>query len=183
MLFEENRSSEFLNDWILANRLPHFVRITNSNLHLLLATERLLAIGIVEETRSIKKLTSEKHTRLRDLVRRLSKTYERANNFVFSWTSYSEIIDSIAIKKIQPLPSFIVINSTNLQYYQVDGEPTAQSIINLLNDLSSENNTLKVNFRFFMAFWIHIFTFFCSFLYLIATRWKWLPSSSHAQDI
>lgn len=110
---------------------------------MLVFTGKLLVIAVVEEYKLIGKLASEKHVEFKERLEKIANTYLDTTKFIFGWTSHTDLINSIAIQTLDPLPNFIVINSTNLKYFLVD-ELVPQNIINLLNDLESDHVTAKV---------------------------------------
>ena len=121
--------------WFLANRFVHFVKLNAGNLNMLLYTGKLLAIAIVQENDSNNKLPAD-HEAFRDMVEEISSTYnDSRNQFLFCWTTHSDIISSIAMSMIS-LPGFIAINSTNLEYYLVlEDTINTESIVKLLDGL------------------------------------------------
>ncbi|RWS23323.1 disulfide-isomerase TMX3-like protein, partial [Leptotrombidium deliense] len=103
---------------------------------------KLLAIALVEEYRVVEKLRSTKHEEFREMLEAIAHTYDSNEKIIFGWTSHVDMINSIAIQTITPLPNFIVINSTTLQYYLIEDELLPQNIISVLNKITEESSSI-----------------------------------------
>jgi len=102
-------------------------------------------IVLIEEFKPTGKL-DPKHKEFLELMEAIAYTYPNENNFVFGWTSELTTINSIAISTITPLPNIIVINSTTIQYYLIEGELSSQNIINFLDEIKQNSPKLTVGY-------------------------------------
>ncbi|XP_054164892.1 protein disulfide-isomerase TMX3-like [Oppia nitens] len=149
--FDENEAQ--LEEWIKLQRFAQFVRITNSNFNLLLQTRKYLVIALIEEYKSSNKV-NPKHKWFYDLMESIAYSYPNINDLIIGWTPDVATINSIAIRTITPLPNIIVINSTTLQYYLIDGQLNSQNIISFLDNLT--NDSSKINALGGDRFWHRI---------------------------
>jgi thioredoxin domain-containing protein 10 len=132
-----NNETDVLSSWMKQQRFPQFVRLTYGNGNMLLSSGKTLIIALVEEYTSVNKLASDKHEQVRDLLEGIANSYDNANGqFVFGWSSQIDMINSIAIKSIEPLPQIVAINSRSLEYYLLEDEHTAENIVKLLNTVT-----------------------------------------------
>ncbi len=98
------------------------------------------------------KITNPKHKEFLELMEAIAFTYPNQNQFIFGWTSELTTINSIAIRTITPLPNIIVINSTTIQYYLIDGELSSQNIIHFLDQIKLNSEKLTVIIDKYMIF-------------------------------
>ncbi|RWS03494.1 protein disulfide-isomerase TMX3-like protein, partial [Dinothrombium tinctorium] len=134
-----------LNEWIKQQRFPQFVKLTPGNFNLLFNSGKILAIALVEEYRIVNRLVSIRDMEFRDLMEAIAHTYDSEERIIFAWTSHLDMINSIAMQTISPLPNLIFINSITLEYYLMDDELIAQNIIDLLNKIKT--NFTAIRFR------------------------------------
>ncbi|XP_015785505.1 protein disulfide-isomerase TMX3 [Tetranychus urticae] len=139
----ENKSDNSLKEWVYSNKFPHFVKISHANLNQLLRSGKLLVIAIVEEVKSIGRLATQQHVDFKNMVENIAHSFDDQDKFVFCWTSFVDLINSIAMHTISPIPNLIIINSTTLEYFRVDGEPNSQNILNLLKGISDGDINLR----------------------------------------
>lgn len=110
-----------LNDWIRLERFPKFMRIGMSNLHYLLNTNKILAIALVEESKA-GRFGSKQEREYYEHLEQLANSYPHQDQFVFGWTNQLDMINSIAIQTIDPIPNYIFINSSTMSFYLYDGQ-------------------------------------------------------------
>jgi thioredoxin domain-containing protein 10 len=139
----ENGSDVLLNEWVKFQRFPQFVKVTTGNFNMLLNSRKLLVLALVEEHHSVGKLASGKHEEFRDLLEAVSHTYDDGNRFIFGWCSHLDMINSVAMKTIEPLPQLIAINSSSLQYHLLEDKLLPQNVIKVLDDLRTESLPLR----------------------------------------
>jgi len=102
-------------------------------------------IALLEEFKQLEKLLTAKNEEFRELMKAVAEAYVDEDKYLFGWTSELSTINSIAIQTISPLPNVVIINSSTLQYYLLDGEVSPQNIINLLEDLKNDSNNVEVS--------------------------------------
>ena len=125
-----------------------FIRFS-PNHFLFLSQGKLLAIGIVEEIRSTGEMISEEHEKFRSILENIAHSFDDQNLFIFGWTPHLDLMNSILMHSIDPRPNFIVINSSTLEYFMVDGEPQSWRITQLLERIKSKDEILKVKLILF----------------------------------
>lgn len=100
-----------------------------------------MAIGLIEASR-VTHQPSHSHAKFRDELERIAYTFGDQDLFIFGWTSQSDLINSIVMHTIGPLPNFVVINSSSLEYYRTDGDSPSK-ISDLLNDIKNGAKTVR----------------------------------------
>lgn len=113
-----------LNDWVRLERFPKFMRIGLSNVHYLLNTNKILAIALVEESKIGR--FGRKEREYYEHLEQLANNYPHQDQFVFGWTNQLDMINSIAIQTIEPIPNYIFINSSTMSFYLYDGQNEGQ---------------------------------------------------------
>ena len=116
-----NQEALLLNDWIRLERFPKFMRIGLSNVHYLLNSNKILAIALLEESK-IGRFGSKKEREYYEHLEQLANGYPQQEQFVFGWTNQLDMINSIAIQTIDPIPNYIFINSSTMSFYLYDGQ-------------------------------------------------------------
>jgi hypothetical protein len=102
-------------------------------------------IALLEEFKQLGKLLTAKNVEFQELMKAIAEAYANEEQFLFGWTSELDTINSIAIHTISPLPNVVIINSTTLQYYLLEGEVLPQNVINLLEELKNGSPNVKVS--------------------------------------
>lgn len=110
-----------LNDWIRLERFPKFMRIGISNMHYLLNTKKILAIALLAESK-IGRFASKQDREYYEHLEQLANSYPHQDRFVFGWTNQLDMMNSIAIQTIEPIPNYIFINSSTMNFYLYDGQ-------------------------------------------------------------
>lgn len=105
---------------------------------------KLLAIGIIDEIRSTGELASPEHEKFKSILENIAHSFDDQSLFIFGWTPHSDLMSSIVMHSIDPRPNFIVINSSTLEYFLLDGEPQSWRITQLLERIRSRDDILKV---------------------------------------
>lgn len=116
-----NEDALLLNDWIRLERFPKFMRIGMSNVHYLLNTNKLLAIALVQESKS-GRFSNNKEREYYEHLEQLANSYPHQDQFVFGWTNQLDMVNSMAIQTIDPIPNYIFINSSTMSFYLYDGQ-------------------------------------------------------------
>src|SRR5438270_738301 len=99
----------------------------------------MVIIAVVEEHHSVGKLVNGKQEEFREMVEAIALTYEDRDKFVFGWCSHPEMLSSIALQALDPLPKLLAIRSGDLKYHVLGGAtPLPQTVITFLNDLAAD---------------------------------------------
>ena len=94
-------------------------------------------MAVVEEHRSIGKLVSGKQEEFRDVVQAIASNYDAREEFVFGWSSYAELVNSITLHSANP-PALVAVNTSDMSFAVLDGEVLPQDIIALLTRIREE---------------------------------------------
>ena len=136
-----------LNDWIRLERYPKFMRIGLSNIHYLLNSNKIIAIALINESK-VGRFKTKKEREYYEILEQLANSYKQNDQFIFGWTNQLDMINSIVIQTIEPIPNFVFINSTTMNYYLYDGENEKQlesQLIQILDSLLSDQPILSVH--------------------------------------
>lgn len=116
-----------LSDWIRLERFPKFMRIGLSNLHYLLNSNKILAIVLINESK-IGRFKTNKEREYYEVLEELANSYSNNDQFIFGWTNQLDMINSIAIQTIEPIPSYVFINASTVGCYLYNGESETELI-------------------------------------------------------
>jgi thioredoxin domain-containing protein 10 len=111
---EASSPSAQLIDWIKVERFPKFIRASLGNLHQLMTSNKILVIAMLENDPFAKQsnLTS-KERRFFEKLEQLANQMTSDSKFLFVWTSQLDLINSIVVSTVAPLPAFVLINTTD----------------------------------------------------------------------
>ena len=87
----------------------------------------------MEEFPSVGRLASSKHEELRELVEAIAQTSPDDDWFVFGWSSHMDLMNSITLYSVKSLPALILINSSSLQFFTVEGRILPQDILEYMD--------------------------------------------------
>jgi len=96
---------------------------------------KILVVAIVEEYHSVGKLVNGKQEEFKETVETIANTYKNRDPFIFGWCSHPEMLSSIALQAIEPVPKLIAISSVDLKYHILNSENKPQDITQFLVDL------------------------------------------------
>lgn len=135
ILKQFDSSTQSLADWIRLERFPKFIRIGLTNLHYLMSTDKLLAIVLIKESK-VGRFTTNKEREYYEILEQQANAYPHNDQFIFGWTNQLDMINSIAIRTIDPIPTYIFINASTMNYYLYEDDAN--------DKLNNEQQLIKV---------------------------------------
>lgn len=102
-----------------------------------------MAIGLVEASKTTSQAAKD-HIEFRNNLETVAHSYGNQELFIFGWTTQNDLINSILIHTVNPLPNFIILNSSNLEYFSLEGDVDSDKINNLINALINDPASVKV---------------------------------------
>lgn len=111
-------------------------------------TEKLLAIALVDEFRSSGRFVDTENQAFHRLAESIAFTYKNVDEkFLMCYSSSIDTFNSITMHSIQPIPNFLVLNTSSIEYYLFnDGTKkiSQQAIVQWLDDVVA----LKLEVRY-----------------------------------
>lgn len=135
-----------LKQWVDFMHYPKFINITNDNFDRLLDTNKMIVIVLVKKYISINRFAHPDHKKYFEMFERIAFQF-LDDYFLFGWVSdMIETVRNIAINNLEHLPTFIVLNSTNYEYYHQPEltNATRTDIVRYLEQIKMDKSITQV---------------------------------------
>lgn len=134
-------------EWIKRERYPKFIRITAANLDHFLNTHKTLVLLAIEHNPYSKRITLSTAEQAHfDKLEQLANENDQESELMFAWTDQLDMLNSLLLRTVSPLPAYILINSTDSTHHQVHHSDAANQIALIVKTLTLGDSLKKPQF-------------------------------------